>query len=961
MGPSARAMIGASILLAVAWSCAFLFSPGFFETCQWKLTDPIATYASQPAPSDGVVVIELDDRSLDARGQWPWPRSLVADLLKKIAGLGARSIALDFILAEADRFSPTPSSSSSSPSGGSITENDAALADVLSQGPFILGYEFFSKERGLNGSDCRFRPAEIFHVRSPREWSGSVRIYEARDVLCNLPEFSEAAPHSGFLNGSPDPDGIFRRLPLLIRYHGEAYPSLALVALLADNERKHNLVLKQRRGGRSHLMFGLHAIPIDDNAEMRIRFPEKGSQLTHISAERILNGEVEKSEIQGRIVLVGLGASGLATMYRTPCGGAFTALEMHAQAVESVLSESYILRDRGSAHIEVFLALAAAALVGLGVARLGFWTNAAAWAAVVVAMWGGSQTLFESSQVLLSPFFPAATVVVDGLVLMVFKYWVRQRHAYKRLQETLVLVRNNQQKLDSIIKTIPDIVFRLDASGRITFISPALSKYAKNPESLIGKPIIDLVSPEDREKAHYHINERRTGLRATSDLELRLTLAADDDSKEGADRFFSISAEGIYSKSPPDSQSFLGTQGIARDIHQRKRLEHELERSRKMEAMGRLAAGIAHDLNNILSGLVSYPELLLLDIPEGDPMRAKIQTIQRAGQRAADIVQDLLMISRRSVKKHAPIQLNDVVKGYLESPEFKRLEKCNPCIHFETDLDQGLLKIKGSAVHMSKALMNLVGNATEAMPAGGNIVVGTRNQYLDDVIEGYERIPEGEYVLLSVADDGVGIPADALHRIFEPFYSKKRLGHSGSGLGMTVVWNTVKDHDGFLNIHSQEGRGSRFEIYLPATRMEEAPKTEADAVLEDYTGTERILVVDDVPEQREIATSMLKRLGYQVSAVHSGESALSFLKKQEIDLVLLDMVMHPGIDGLDTYRGILLIRPGQKAVIASGYAANERVQAMQDLGAGEYIRKPYTLEKIGLAIRRELDRKQPER
>ena len=287
------------------------------------------------------------------------------------------------------------------------------------------------------------------------------------------------------------------------------------------------------------MVFGLHAIPVNDNAEMRIRFPEKGSRLTHIPAERILDGQVDESEIQGRVVLVGLGASGLATMYRTPCGGAFTALEMHAQAIETILSESYILRDRRSVHIEVFLALAAAMLVGLGVARLGFWLNAAAWAGAVVAMWGGSLTLFESSQVLLSPVFPGATVVVDGLVLMVFKYWVRQLHAHKRLQETLVLVRNNQQKLDSIIKTIPDIVFRLDASGRITFLSPALSKYAGEPESLIGKPILDLVSPEDREKAIFRINERRTGFRATSDLELRLRLAPDDDSREGEERFFS--------------------------------------------------------------------------------------------------------------------------------------------------------------------------------------------------------------------------------------------------------------------------------------------------------------------------------------------------------------------------------------------------------------------------------------
>ena len=425
---------------------------------------------------------------------------------------------------------------------------------------------------------------------------------------------------------------------------------------------------------------------------------------------------------------------------------------------------------------------------------------------------------------------------------------------------------------------------------------------------------------------------------------------------DGQERYFSDAAEGIYTTATPDAESFAGTQGIARDINQRKHLEHQLEQSRKMEAIGSLAAGVAHDLNNILSGLVSYPELLLLDLPADSPMRNKIETIQRSGQRAADIVQDLLMIARHGVKNHEIINLNAVVDAYLKTPEFKRLSKDHPGVILKTDLADDLMNIMGSGVHVSKVIMNLIGNATEAMPAGGTICVATLNRYLDTPIDRYESIPEGEYVILRVTDEGVGIPPEVIERIFEPFYSRKRMGRSGSGLGMTVVWNTIKDHAGYVDIQSREGDGSRFDIYLPATR-EEHTTTRRPVVLQDYTGTEQILVVDDIPEQLDIAVRMLTRLGYQVAGASGGSEAVAFMQTQIADLVVLDMVMPPGIDGLETYRRILEVRPGQKAIIASGYAPSERVQAMRDLGAGDYIRKPYTMEKIGLAVRRELDRR----
>jgi CheY-like chemotaxis protein len=241
------------------------------------------------------------------------------------------------------------------------------------------------------------------------------------------------------------------------------------------------------------------------------------------------------------------------------------------------------------------------------------------------------------------------------------------------------------------------------------------------------------------------------------------------------------------------------------------------------------------------------------------------------------------------------------------------------------------------------------------MPAGGRVRLATFNTYLDTPRSAYEEIPEGEYICLSAADEGIGIDADNLQRIFEPFYTKKTMHRSGTGLGMTVIWATVKDHAGYIDVQSKEGEGTRIDLYFPATR-EVAEAEEQRPVLEDYLGTETILVVDDVPEQLDIAVKMLSKLGYKVSSAPSGDAAVAYMQNNHADLLVLDMVMPGGIDGLETYKRIITRHPKQKAIIASGYSESARVKALQNMGAGAYLQKPYTLEKIGIAVRRELDR-----
>jgi len=384
--------------------------------------------------------------------------------------------------------------------------------------------------------------------------------------------------------------------------------------------------------------------------------------------------------------------------------------------------------------------------------------------------------------------------------------------------------------------------------------------------------------------------------------------------------------------------------------------EEKLARSKRMESLGLLAGGVAHDLNNVLSGIVSYPELLLLDLPEDSKLRRPIEIMQESGHRAVTIVQDLLTVARGVASTKEPMNLNDLIGDYLNSPEIKKLKHFHPTVTIKANLDSDLLNIGGSDVHIRKVLMNLVSNASEAIDGSGTVTISTANRYIDKPLKGYDDVTIGEYVVLAVSDDGSGISSGDLERIFEPFYTKKVMSRSGTGLGLAVVWNVIQDHEGYIDVKSDEN-GTTFELYFPITRDEISDKALSAIPIKDYKGNqETILVVDDEESQREIACKMLDTLGYKAKAVSSGEEAVEYLTEHTMDLIVLDMIMDPGINGRETYERIIKIQPNQKAIIASGFAETDEVKEAQRLGAGQYIKKPLTLEKIGIAVKDELER-----
>jgi PAS domain S-box-containing protein len=402
----------------------------------------------------------------------------------------------------------------------------------------------------------------------------------------------------------------------------------------------------------------------------------------------------------------------------------------------------------------------------------------------------------------------------------------------------------------------------------------------------------------------------------------------------------------------------------AQNISLRKEMEFEQEiwrrkvsRSEQMEMLGTLAGGVAHDLNNILGGIVSYPEFLLQTMDPMDPLYSPLQTIHKSGTKAAAIVQDLLTLTRRGVLVTEVILLQDIVDEYLSSPEFSNLCSFFPNIRLVTHFSPDILPIVGSPHHIAKSLMNLVTNAAESMPHGGEILISIQNKYIESPIAGFEDMIPGQYVTLMVKDDGEGISSEDFDKIFEPFYTKKVMGRSGTGLGMSVVWGTVKDHNGAVDIFSRKGTGTSITLYFPASMKTHELKQEKEQMLLVSGNGERILVVDDVEEQRDLAASILKSLGYRVESVDSGESAVSKIKESEYDLVLLDMIMDPGMDGLTTYRKILQYKPSQKAIIISGFSETERVRNTMALGAGLYLKKPYEVKELAAAVQNELQSK----
>jgi two-component system cell cycle sensor histidine kinase/response regulator CckA len=511
----------------------------------------------------------------------------------------------------------------------------------------------------------------------------------------------------------------------------------------------------------------------------------------------------------------------------------------------------------------------------------------------------------------------------------------------------------SENRYRRLVENSPDIIYALDEAGNFTFISNAAERLlGVDRQQLISKHYSTIIHEDDQERAKWFFNERRTGARSATGVELRLISSEKSEEPKTCEvRHLTIELKstGIYDKNVKDrSKKFLGTYGVARDISDRKRLETQLRHAQKMEAVGTLAGGIAHDFNNLLMGIQGYASLIQLKTDREHPNYKSLNSIETLVQNGADLTKQLLGFARDGKFDVKSTDMNEIARGTLRMYGRTRKE-----ISVHEEYEEALWAVEVDQGQLQQVLLNLFVNAGQAMPGGGDLTLVTNNVILGAHEAKEFGLPPARYVRISITDTGVGIDEGTRQRIFEPFFTTKERGH-GTGLGLASAYGIIQNHQGTIDVVSQVGEGATFHIYLPAS--EKAINDEKPLIKNNHNGPETVLLVDDEKFILKVGSQILQELGYAVLTAGSGKEALEIYseKKDEIDIVVLDMIM-PGMGGGETFDSIKALKPDAKVLLSSGYSIMGEASDILSRGCQGFIQKPFTMKSFSDKLREILD------
>jgi two-component system, cell cycle sensor histidine kinase and response regulator CckA len=493
-----------------------------------------------------------------------------------------------------------------------------------------------------------------------------------------------------------------------------------------------------------------------------------------------------------------------------------------------------------------------------------------------------------------------------------------QRAARRRVDAAL---RQSEAELRAVMAHVPDGLLTVSASGALASMNPSAERiFGVRGEDVLGR------QAEDFLPAGFSNSVGQGPL----ECEARRT--------DGSLLCLEVSVAEV----PDCVPCWVVT---VRDVTDRRRLEAEVQRTQKMDTVGMLAGGVAHDFNNVLTGIQSAAAMARLELPRNHAAEGDLAEIERQCQRAAALVRQLLTFARKQPLARRTLSVNEVVLD-VESL-LRRVIGEN--VRFAVELQPDVWSISGDSAQLEQVLMNLCINARDAMPEGGRLTVRTGN--LDSGPGPALRAsttPGKRYVVLSVQDNGTGIPPRTLERIFEPFFTTKAPGQ-GTGLGLAVVHGIVRQHEGLIDVQSTLGSGSTFSVLLPAVEAEVVAAPAGVGVLAQH-GSGTVLVVEDEPSVRQGVVRMLEHAGYRTLGAADGEAALAALDAGRVDLVLLDAVL-PGLSALETYRGIQSRAPGTRVLLVSGYSEAMLDSTLRRELAGRFLQKPFTLEELADRVR----------
>ena len=952
-GRSGRISILLWGLLSTLFFCVlFSFKPDILQQFDFINYNLLLRNFPNNCASTRLAIVDIDEKSLARYGQWPWPRYRLAELFDRIADMEPSAICLDMIFPEPDNTSAARMLKDIGDAyhlnlavdqiPSELRDNDLILAASLSRGPFVLGSKFHFSTQITSSDHCVLHPVNIAFMQNTKEKNGNTGIPESSGVLCSLAVLSEKAGASGFLNFSPDPDGMLRRIPLLIQYRDEVYPSLALATVL-KLEETGNLLLKKEGNTLHTINYNGTSVPVDPHGQLLIKFRGPKRKYDCISAADIMAGSVSSEQLQRRIVFVGTSASGLKDTFATPFDRTLPGIEVHANIVDNLLSRDFISVPGWTSGLILLLVLVSGLALTLSV---GFRSAAFCFPVMmlfVAGLWIVTQQIFFRTGLFAGTAFPIASVFSNYVFLTFLKYRFDHRQAEEALKKS-------EARFRTLFKKAPIPMCYISLDGKILDVNDSLT------ESM-GYTTDDLPTLEQIWKLSFTGSDLKNPITSTSIADLKSAVTGNSDvesiecpvfCRNGTRRIMVIRTRVLG-----DSiiVSFFDITERRRAEEEREKLREQLHQSQKLEAVGILAGGVAHDFNNMLGAIMGYAEIAKHDMDSANPFRKNLDRILDAARRSANLTRQLLVFARKQTIEPVVFDVSRAVESILKM--IGRIIGEN--IELIWQPGKGPSTVRMDPSQFDQILINLCVNARDAIADVGRITIETGTVFFDRAYcASHAGAVPGHYVLLSVSDNGCGMDKETLNHIFEPFFTTKVPGR-GTGMGLATVYGIVKQNRGVISAESEPGKGSAFRIWIPLNRDKAATAEQEEVEDVPRSRGETILIAEDDPTLLEMGMAMLQNLGYSVISAAAPNEAIRIAKenKSEIDLLITDVIM-PEMNGRELAERLQAIRPKMKHLFMSGYTADIIAhQGVLDEGLN-FIQKPFSMKDMAVKVRQVL-------